>query len=75
MAECECLKGCPFFNDKMQNKPALAQLMKKQFCLGNNENCARHMVKAVAGPASVPADLYPNQKDRVPSVLVALGKP
>jgi hypothetical protein len=24
MADCECLPGCPFFNDRMQNMPAVS---------------------------------------------------
>ncbi|GAB1482046.1 hypothetical protein MASR2M78_08610 [Treponema sp.] len=59
MADCECLPRCIFFNDKMANKPATSQVMKKKYCLGDSANCARHMVfKAVGGP-NVPADLFP----------------
>lgn len=74
MAECECLAGCPFFHDRMGSKPATAQLLKDQYCLGDCSGCARHMVKAAAGSNFVPADLFPGQVARVPEILKALGK-
>ena len=33
MAERECLPKCPFFNDRMANKPVTAQMLKNQYCL------------------------------------------
>jgi hypothetical protein len=36
----------PVFNDKMQNMPASASLLKKRFCRGGNANYTRHMVLA-----------------------------
>lgn len=74
MADCECLPKCPFFNDKMANKPGTAQLMKQQYCLGDNANCARHQVKVAAGSENVPADLFPVQVDKVPAILAALKR-
>jgi hypothetical protein len=73
MAECECLPKCPFFNDKMANKPATANIMKKQYCLGDNSGCARHQVKAVAGAEAVPFDLFPSQIDKVKNILASTG--
>ncbi len=61
MADCDCLAGCPFFNDKMGGAPALATLYKKQFCRGQFESCARHIVFKALGKPGVPGDLFPNQ--------------
>ncbi len=72
MAECECLPKCPFFNDRMASKPATAQLMKNQYCLGDSSGCARHQVKMAAGSDLVPADLFPAQVDRVQGILGAI---
>ena len=72
MAECKCLPGCPFFNDRMTTKPATAQVMKNNYCLGDNSNCARFMVFSRAGSKYVPADLYPSQVDRVKGILAAI---
>jgi hypothetical protein len=69
MADCECLPKCPFFHDRMASKPATAQLMKNQYCLGDSTGCARHMVFSKIGGANVPADLFPSQKTRVPDIL------
>ncbi len=69
MADCECLPKCPFFNDRMISKPATAQLLKNQYCHGDNSGCARHQVFLAIGSAGVPADLYPVQVDKVAEIL------
>jgi len=66
--ECECLAKCPFFNDQMADKPATAELMKKQYCLSNYENCARYIIFKALGREKVPADLFPNQQYRVDTI-------
>ncbi len=71
MAECECLPKCPFFHDKMAGRPATAQLMKNQFCLGDSTGCARHQVFLAAGSQNVPGDLFPSQTERVPGIISA----
>ena len=71
MADCECLPRCPFFNDKMAQKPAMAQMYKKQFCRGDASTCARHMIFTQMGKEAVPVDLYPNQADRARKILLA----
>ncbi len=63
MTECECIPGCPFFNDRMLNMPSLSKMYKKNYCLGNYDACARHMVFKALGKESVPSDLFPNQSD------------
>lgn len=74
MADCECLPKCPFFNDKMANRPATAQIMKDRYCLGDNSLCARHQVFKTVGSQYVPADFFPSQVDRVASIIAAAGK-
>lgn len=75
MAACECLAGCPFFNDKMKEKPATATIYKETYCLsGDNEKCARHQVKVALGKDNVPADLYPSQVEKVPGILESYAK-
>lgn len=73
MTECECLTGCSFFNDKMAEVPATADMMKKRYCLGDNTNCARHMIKAALGTAKVPGDLYPAQVEKARIILQSSG--
>ncbi len=72
MADCECLPKCPFFHDRMESKPATAQLMKTTYCLGDSTECARHMIFAAVGGSFVPGDLYPSQVERVPKIISAV---
>ena len=69
MAECECLTACPFFNDKMANMPAMADLLKKKYCHDKFIECSRYIVRQKLGKEKVPADLFPNQNDRVKKLL------
>lgn len=71
MAECEYLPGCPFFNDKMKNMPAIADQFKKKYCLGENSTCARFVVLRALGREKVPATLFPNQMDKAQGILAA----
>lgn len=71
MAECECLAGCPFFNDMMENMPATANMIKEKFCIENNSECARHIIFKKLGKPVVPADLFPTQTDRATKILEA----
>ncbi len=71
MAECECLPKCPFFHDKMESMPALAGMMKKKYCQGDNSTCARFMVFKAKGRDFVPGDLYPSQQDRAKQIITA----
>lgn len=69
MAECELLKGCPFFNDKMDPEKGTGAMYKNKYCLGDNSNCARYMVFKKLGREKVPANLYPNMHDRARKIL------
>jgi hypothetical protein len=67
MADCEKLKNCPFFSDRMANMPSVASLMKQSYCLGDKTACARYQVASAGIP--VPGDLYPNDVVRVREIL------
>jgi hypothetical protein len=69
MAECECLAGCPFFNDRMKDTDGLGAIFKKKYCLGSFAECARYMVFKKLGKPAVPADLYPNMHERAEKIL------
>ena len=71
MADCEHIAGCLFFNDKMADKPATADMLKQRFCLGDKSGCARYMVRTALGKENVPVDMYPNQKEKA---LILIGK-
>ena len=63
MADCECLEGCPFFNDRMESMPSLSNIYKKKYCKTDSSRCARYMVFKALGKPAVPVDLFPNQID------------
>ena len=69
MAKCQLIAGCLFFNDKMQNMPAISGIYKKNYCQGDNSNCARFMVFQALGREKVPEDLFPNQRDRAETLI------
>ena len=69
MADCELINGCIFFNDKMQNMPATAEMLKNKFCRDQSNQCARYMVFKTLGREQVPADLFPQQQDRAEEIL------
>jgi hypothetical protein len=70
MANCECLSGCPFFNDKMLDMPGMASLYKRTYCEGGDfAKCARFVVFKALGKPSVPADLFPNQIERANALI------
>lgn len=72
MPDCKCLPQCLFFNDKMQNMPASAGLLKKRLCQGDNSQCARYMVLLALGREKVPMDLSPNQVDRARGLIAGV---
>ena len=69
MADCPSLPKCPFFNDRMANRPAMAAMMKKNYCQTDNSGCARWMVAQVKGGPAVPSNLYPNEQEKVAALL------
>ena len=71
MANCECLPGCPFFNDKMSDSGGMGAIYKKKYCLGDNSECARYMVFKTLGRGHVPANLYPNNVEQARAILSA----
>jgi len=69
MPQCPSLPKCIFFNDKMANRPATAAMMKKNYCEGDNSNCARWLVCQAKGGPAVPTDLFPNEREKVAALL------
>lgn len=72
MAACEFIEKCPFFNDKLDNKPVEIEEFKNKYCKTNNLNCARYMVANAIGKEKMPPNLYPHEKD-VAYMVIAQG--
>jgi len=71
MADCECLPGCIFFNDKMVNMPSTSGMYKRIYCQGDNSKCARYMVFKAKGKGSVPGTLFPNQFEKAKEIIAS----
>ena len=71
MGDCEFLDGCMFFNDQMENMPAVSDLLKEQYCRKDFSACARFQVAKALGRGNTPKDLFPTQGDRVQPLLDA----
>jgi len=69
MADCECLEGCLFFNEKMAPYPATAEKIKNSLCKGDSTECARYIVFQKFGKAQVPSDLYPDEVERAQKII------
>jgi len=69
MADCELLKGCLFFNDKMSIESGMGAIYKKNYCQSDNSKCARYMVAQQLGREKVPTNLYPNMIDRAKKII------
>ena len=69
MTDCELLEGCAFFNDKMADMPATAELYKDKYCREDNLECARFMVFKALGRENVPLDLFPNMKEKSQEII------
>ena len=69
MANCEMLKKCIFFNDKMADMPYAAESFKENYCKDNFEICARYMVATGCGREHVPGDLFPNHERRAMLII------
>ena len=69
MANCECLQGCIFFNDQMENMPNMASRIKQKYCLTDNSQCARYIVFKSKGKEAVPQTLFPHQTNKISELI------
>lgn len=69
MSMCEKQEACPFFNDKMENMPSVAALLKQKFCMADKEGCARYMV--ASSGLLIPSSLFPNQLDKAKCLIAS----
>lgn len=67
--DCDCLAGCPFFNDRMPIDSGMGKIYKEKYCLGKFMDCARHKVKEALGKEKVPTNLYPNMFQKAEQII------
>jgi hypothetical protein len=71
--ECEKLPKCIFFNDQMESMPAVADLLKNQYCRSAFAECARFRVASRLGASAVPGNMYPGDMDRADALINGAG--
>lgn len=82
MGECLKIETCSFFNDRMHNMPSIAAVFRKRLCQGEYSCCARYYLynylaeknftvnnEIEAKIAELSANLFPNEFDRVRTIL------
>ncbi|HUO61441.1 MAG TPA: hypothetical protein VMU24_12285 [Candidatus Acidoferrales bacterium] len=67
MATCGKLEKCAFFSGHVAHMPAVANLLKENYCFEASETCARYQLSA-AGKA-VPDDLFPSDSERAEELM------
>ena len=70
MTDCEFLKKCLFFNDKLENMPKAADMMKETYCQWRYTECARYKIANVLGKSAVPHDVFPSDDRRATKILI-----
>lgn len=71
MTECEILRTCIFFHNKMADMPSTAEALKLRYCFTDNSKCARYMVLQALGRGQVPINLYPGQTDKALGLIAS----
>ena len=68
--DCEFLKECMFFNDKLKNMPKASDVMKKMYCKWHYTKCARYKIASTLGKSALPEDMFPGDHGRATEMLL-----
>jgi hypothetical protein len=69
---CSSLERCPFFNNRLANMPAMAEIYQKKYCQGDDfPSCARYRVATTLGKEFVPDNLFPNMTVQADNIINA----
>ena len=61
MSDCPVLASCRFFNDVIENMPAISESLKERYCLCDNSGCARFFIFSALGKQHLPDDVFPHE--------------
>ena len=61
MPECELIKDCEFYNNRMENMPAYSYMLKEGYCRIDNTFCAIYRVYKAFGRENISSNLFPDQ--------------
>ncbi len=73
--DCEYLRVCPFYNDRMPMDHGIGAIFKKKYCLGNQDICARYRIASELGKPFIPDALYPNMLEMAQRIVEDAKKP
>lgn len=69
MSECPFVPDCVLFCKTLAGLPEVAMLMKARHCQREYASCALLRIYVEAGPATVPAGLFPNQTGQADLII------
>ena len=69
MALCEKFEKCPFYKGKLVIETGIGEMLKKKFCEGCKDECARYMVSTQIGPQYVTNLLFTNMKEKAEQLI------
>ena len=70
MSTCDRYEDCPFFNGRLANyAPAIIESVKREFCNGDHDRCARYRVFQELGKGHAPIDMTPVDQDQADEIL------
>lgn len=63
---------CPFHSGRLAKySAAVVASMKREYCEGNEANCARYQIVTTLGKEHVPTDLTPNDTKQAQEIILA----
>jgi hypothetical protein len=69
MKNCELMQKCIFFTDKTKNMPDAAEIIKKKYCQGDKNICARYKIAISFGQKEVPVNLFPRELKKANAII------
>ncbi len=65
MSRCHLAEDCVFFNVEVGYSPELQTAMRKEYCLGRFEDCARLLALEFMRREELPADMIPTDHEQL----------
>jgi len=63
MSKCDLSKICLFYRKGFAAMPSTSKYLRRNYCLGDSTDCARHQIAANIGMELVPDYICPNSFD------------
>jgi len=73
MANCEIYDSCPYAQGQVNGREDERDTLLEKYCNASSLHCARYMIHSTLGAENVPADLFPDEKDKAYLVIAEKG--